>query len=62
LTLAWRAPPWLPLPPLPPPTPQDRQADALREKLALRMEHAPGGPREWRWLAFCLGQVGVPRL
>ncbi|GBF99009.1 hypothetical protein Rsub_11813 [Raphidocelis subcapitata] len=37
---------------------KDRQADALREKLALRMEHAPGGAREWRWLAFCLGQLG----
>lgn len=36
---------------------QDKQADALREKLAMRMEHAPGGPREWRWLAFCLAQV-----
>lgn len=37
---------------------QDKQADALREKLAARLEHAPGGPREWRWLAFCLGQLG----
>jgi hypothetical protein len=38
--------------------PQDKQADALREKMAMRLEHAPGGAREWRWLAFCLGQVG----
>lgn len=25
----------------------------------MRLEHAPGGPKEWRWLAFCLGQVRV---
>ncbi|KIY94744.1 hypothetical protein MNEG_13217 [Monoraphidium neglectum] len=37
---------------------KDKQADALREKLVMRLEHAPGGPKEWRWLAFCLVQLG----
>jgi condensin complex subunit 1 len=37
---------------------QDKQADALREKLCLRLEMATGGPRDWRRLAWCLDQLG----
>jgi hypothetical protein len=47
-------------PPPHPPTPhtQEKQADALRDKLAVRMEAPGAGPREWRCLAWCIRQLG----
>jgi hypothetical protein len=38
--------------------PQEKQADALRDKLAVRMEAPGAGPREWRCLAWCIRQLG----
>lgn len=35
---------------------QDKQADSLRERLVGRL--AAGGPREWRTVAWCIGQLG----
>jgi hypothetical protein len=39
-----------------PPPPQDKQAESLRERLVARLQQ--GGPREWRLVAWCIGQLG----
>jgi hypothetical protein len=38
--------------------PQDKQADALRERLVGRLAAVGAGPREWRLVAWCIGQLG----
>lgn len=35
---------------------QDKQAESLKERLVGRL--ALGGPREWRTVAWCIGQLG----
>lgn len=35
---------------------QDKQAESLRERLVVRLQL--GGPREWRLVAWCIGQLG----
>jgi hypothetical protein len=35
---------------------QDKQAEALRERLVVRL--TAGGPREWRIIAWAIGQLG----